>query len=691
MVAQPGQRTSSMNGGELSREMSGRVDIAVYYAGGLRYKNIEPVPQGGARFIGGTRHIADLPGNNVRFISLDREDQSFHLVFLDGQVRIFNDNDQLLQTISTPEILSAQVPDLNFYAELDTVGVFHRDIESLRFLRQSNGVWTKDKWPYESIPEVDLGGIYPKTDDEWEIHLSFTSEIKQILISFSVNGEETPALLIDGGLNSVRYLNDQAFVDFANIVKDELQALPSLGETISVSLKNRKSLSATFVVAFTGELSGSAYSFDAIVVNTSEAAARSVHTQVGETDAEPLFSSSRGWPGTVELVQDRLVYADIKARPGAMASSEVAEYFRLNIESQSDAGARLDALRSQTGERILKVSEHTYWVAFTTESVWFASNRALSRNSPPNFIRVRKEGIAQGTTPRELERLLYFVDRESSDVYSMEYDQISEGYTPKPESVYSTHLTKGFFRQEVQTTTEENAAGRMWFVRKDGRLILSTTIISQEILNFVEYVIADGGKVKELNVDLKSVVRMAIERDGVLSYERLDPQELLQNSRSFVPDISGVVNGLQMFNGKEVWAIADGYVLGPFTVENNSIDLGNSYQSARIGLWQPVVYESMPHVFVTRDDRIVRRPGRIHTIRVNVIDTTSIAIGANGEEPEDVILQTTEDVVDQPQPSFTGRVDVTGIMGSQVDTTFVITQVRPGFIQIRDVVTEEKL
>ena len=73
---------------------------------------------------------------------------------------------------------------------------------------------------------------------------------------------------------------------------------------------------------------------------------------------------------------------------------------------------------------------------------------------------------------------------------------------------------------------------------------------------------------------------------------------------------------------------ADGFVLGPFTVSAGAIDLGDSYTAVLVGRWQAPRFETMPQVFVTPGDDVIFRPGRIHTVEANIMDTTSIAIGA---------------------------------------------------------------
>ena len=87
----------------------------------------------------------------------------------------------------------------------------------------------------------------------------------------------------------------------------------------------------------------------------------------------------------------------------------------------------------------------------------------------------------------------------------------------------------------------------------------------------------------------------------------------------------------------------------------------------------------------------MKRPGRIHTAIVEIVETSSIAIGANGGAARDVPLLETGDQADLPLPRKTKKIVVSGMLGSKDGTTLEITQARPGWLQVRDYVLEEKL
>jgi hypothetical protein len=193
-------------------------------------------------------------------------------------------------------------------------------------------------------------------------------------------------------------------------------------------------------------------------------------------------------------------------------------------------------------------------------------------------------------------------------------------------------------------------------------------------------------------VDTSNDVRLAVKRGGIMRHERLDRGTSFHGAVLAVPDLAGVVRGLQHLEGRAVWAEVEGYMLGPFTVVAGEIELGDAYDGpALVGLWQAPLWESMPRYLITRNDEIIRRPGRIHSVRAQVIDTTSIAIGANDGEVEDVPLTTTTDLVTQGLTEKTTSIRRVGMLGFKIGTTLVVTQKRPGRIHVRDLEFQEKL
>ena len=597
-----------------------------------------------------------------------------------------------------PALAAYMLPDIDFYAEASTVGVFHEDLQTIRIRRAgSDYEWTVDLWPYAGIPEIDYGGVYAKKNDKWEIFIRWSESTSvYCYLSITVNGETAPSVpFLDVNTDEPVSFNggntDPNWQYFCQRIAAAINDLPSIDGGVTVNYFPTVDRSGRIVIEFGGESSGEEFEVGALVANTSEVSALPSHTQIGSTDGEPIISASRGWPGTANLLQDRLGYARLKGQPGAQMASATGEYFMLNIKASGDGAARLDRLRSQTSEKILRIKESKYFLAFTNLATYFATNRTISRNEPLNYVLASEIGIRPNTDPIDLEGLLYYISNNGKMILSMVYDDVSTSFNANPETLLSSHLIEGLLRNARQVGSTATDTNRMWLLRADGRLLSANVIRNQDILGVCEWLCADGGKVREIAIDGYNDAWICTERGADLRHEFMEENLLFQQCVRTSTDLSGRVSGLPYPNGTVLWCEADGFLLGPHTCQGGIIDLQDAYSQVTVGRWIAPIYESMPHVLVLDDDRILRRPGRIHSVDISVIGTTSIAVGANNRAARDVPLLETNDPADVPMPRKTKKVRVAGMKGHAVDTTLVITQLRPGYLQVRDYSTGEKL
>lgn len=824
MIARPSTPTRSTNAGEMSPDAAGRVDIKQYYSAGLAMKNVEPVPQGGFRQMGGTRRIgvwrkplavrsitspstsagphtgtqtvwtgtvagtvaavfvsafaisagtatftleaeiasvwtpiggpfavatgaaesrlaAFAPGAQKtatalriratfstsatvtigsvaayyedgtalapRHVALTADDGTAYSLFVTaGIADIFTDAGHA-GAARLAAVTEAMLPDLAFYAEAATIGIFHGDLESVRLLLATPGQdhdWQADLWPYEGVPVADLGGTYTKTDDKWEIFLRWVSVVSYVYVSVTVNGETTPAVPVPrtgDGAPADFDPDTPDFALFATQLQTAIRALPSMTTGVTVSQQTTYPGTHKFIVTFGGDLAGQEFDLSATITNTTDAAALAYHIQIGETDLEDLFSSTRGWPGLAEMVQDRLAAGRIPATPGALAHSATAEYFNYNIKAQGDSAARLDRIRSKTGETVTAIKESKYELVFTDQGVYFVNNRTIERNTPLNFVRASEIGAQPNCRPFDLEGVDYYVAINPKGIkdyagggkqlVQLIYDDVSTSYNGETVSLLATHLVEKIVRSARQRPATDLDASKGWLMRTDGRLVAGQFIKAQNIVGFCEWIAAAAGAVREIGLDGYNRLWLAVERGAEKTFELYDTDIFLQDAVEATPDLAGGVTGLPWANGTEVWAFADGYVDGPYTVQSGAVALGQAYTGALIGRWQAPRFESMPEVLVVGDDRVIRRPGRIHTVDLHLIDTTSVAVGANGIAPADVPLATALDPIDQPTPARTGNITVGPLLGSKEDTTLVITQTRPGTLRVRDHAVSAKL
>ena len=644
-----------------------------------------------------------------RYASVLHDDGSRYLASLQVGLMDIYEDDAWVAAAYLPTVTTGLLPECNFYAENATFGIAARDLETLRVQRGgSDARWVRDLWPYDGLPLVDLGGTYTKTDDIWIVDVTWTGSALDVLLSFTVDGESTPSIsYVDGSNNPVAI--DDGSVDLsatAALLKAALEDLPSLGATVTVTITSKPPKHHEIEITFGGDLSGAEYQLISTIANTADAAALASHKQIGDTDFEPLFSASRGWPGTFGLWQDRLAYGDIKAVPPAVACSQAAEYFKLDISIAGASAPRLDKLRGgQVAERVLAFAEATFPLVFTNRGIYFVSNRTISSTDPLNFTKAGSTGIPANCKAVNLETKVYCIGakpKQNSDdpdpkagnqLFALAYSEIEQTFEPLPQQLLSAHLVDNVTRLEAQQAFGDAEASKLWMLRSDGRVTVACIIQSQEVLGFCEWVLAASGLAREMLVDSSNAVRLAVSRGGKLRHERLGRDTLFQASVTATCDLSGNVADLDFLEGRAVWVDKGGLIEGPFTVASGAISPGTAFTGElTVGLWQAPYWRSMPRTMITRDDQVIKRPGRINTVTMELIATTSVAVGANGGQVQDVPL-TRADItpVDAPPAEFTGMAARAGILGSAVGTTAIITQLRPGQLHVRDVTLGERL
>lgn len=697
---------SSVNAGQLSSSLAGKVNLKQYYSGAKVMAGFEPIPQSGFSLLPGSAYIGPVVSANcAKGILNVNASLSYTLIFTAGSVDIWRNDRVKVATIILVSINADMLADLRFFGEANTFGIFHPQLwKGIRLLRDAgdDSVWTVSTWPYDNIPELDLGGTYDKTADVWQLYVRWASEVESYSVSISIDGTPSGAVTLSSGGAAVdpNVATDANWTAFATALQAAARSLPGMSSGLVVTRNTAEDGTRyrVFTITFSGDLEGDEYDVDVSVLNTASASALVSHKTIGETEGEPLISISRNGFSGMAMFQDRAIYYAPAARGAAMAFSQPGEYFNLNIKSQAANAPRLEALRSETSEEIYHVIDAAYLVAFTDQAEYFASNRTIKLNEPMNWVRSSSIGSKRSCPPVLLEGSVYFVSADGGRLYRNNYDAVGETFQPKPvndlNGSESDDLVRDIRAMAVQRKRGAMASDRLWILREDGRLVCGIVNVGQEIeLAACEWIVAGGGAVKAIAVDGQENVWLTVERGGVVTEEMLEEEgeQLFQKALSVVTDLAGRASGLAVLNGRNVWAEIDNDVFGPFTVSAGAIETGQAGKAAKIGLWQAPVYKSMPFVRVLQNDDVVRRPGKVVAVWIYVMDTASLAVGANGMPVKDVSLSRMSDDLGGTKVNFTGYVLVAGLIGACMDPTVTISQVRPGRIRVRDYVPGVKL
>jgi hypothetical protein len=245
----------------------------------------------------------------------------------------------------------------------------------------------------------------------------------------------------------------------------------------------------------------------------------------------------------------------------------------------------------------------------------------------------------------------------------------------------------------VQRPSGLASAARLWMPRDDGSVTIGIMLRNQDVTAFVRW--QTPGAVRSMCVDGKNVPHLLVERmvGGLaeLHLERAEDGLIFDGvvEQTFAPAQS-VVAGLGMHEGAEVYALADGYVEGPFTVTGGQITLDFAASNVKVGRWTPPLAKTLPIPSEVAERTVLRRPKRVHTVRLDVVDTTSVAIGANERPARNVALARFGEETDMPQTPVNETIVVTGLTGFSDTGQVVITQTRPGQLAWRGITIEAR-
>ncbi len=679
--------------GAIRNIMRARVPGAPVAAEGVRVRLVITPGSTLALAVGGlTARVEGMAYGAVRHRSFTFDDDEAYIVVITaGHVDIFRDG--VFVGAAMTGLAEADVLRIDVAQRFDTLMMFHINLRSWRLLRDaSDDEWPWDDVPFTELPQVDYDGIYTNTVDQWTMYVQHPGGGRYgRIISLTINGEETSGVeVIDGAGNSNADIDD-----FCNSLEVAIDALPSVANGVTVVREQVTGTLFRVRIDFTGGTNeGAVFTLAAQVVSHTDSAATVGHTQIGEYGGEDLIGDARGWAACARFYQDRLFTGGFKSKRSALMASVTADYFNLNVKIAADTGGILNNIDTEGAERLQRLVQSKHLVLFTSDAEYYISDRTISRNSTPNIVRSSDNGSAPTVPIVSNEGELLYISKNRSVAYAATYSDISQSYDSEPISLTASKLVDEIHDAAIQRAEEETDAARYLLPRDDGTMTIGLLVRNQEISGFVRWV-TDGG-VKAIAVDGKNVPYLAIERQvngaAVQFLEAFEGGLIFDCATDItLSPASTTVTGLNDYEGAEVWAVADGFTQGPFTVTGATIELGEAASNVTIGRWTPLVFKPLP-IPRLKDERIVvERPMRVHTVRANLIGTTSIAVGGNGRPARDVALTRAGQVTDAPPAAFTGPISVTGIPGFTETGEIEITQVRPGRLHVRDFTREAKI
>lgn len=617
--------------------------------------------------------------------NFDRQ-QTYTLIATDRNVDVFRRGEW--QTAVPIPHRSDQLETVTRSQSRDVLILWHNEVQPQTLFRQG----AHDEWDSyaQTFSNVASGGgstSFGQAQDE----------VQRITID-GIGASDTFALIV-GDCWTAAITKGSDAGTLATAIDTGLEALPALSSGIEVSVGSLTTDAVTFDVTFGGGNGARVQPQLAVDVLTTDDAVVTVETlQDGRAASGDLMSITTGWPrcGTF-TADDRLLIGGFQLAPDTMLASVTGNYFDFDQDTALEAAAGIQfTLGSDDQVIILHLFAGRHIQVFTASGEWYVPDRVLDATQPINFVNSTRNGVKAGIAQDQVEGATLFVDASGDVIRDFVFSDVEQDYTADSLTLLGSDLLTDIQDWSYLRASDANEGSQVLIVNGDGSMAGMTFMRAEKVRAMTPWTFGTG-EAKAINVDAERNVDLVIERtvDGVtdLYLERQDLAALFDHSVTYDLGSPGTsITGLDHLEGLEVWATADGYIDGPFTVSGGAIELNNAATAGEVG--ERIVPRIKPMRFVPQDrsGRVHLGPIRVFGATLSLFETTSVAFAANGGDAQEVPLgqfdETLLDVAPIDKP-FTGEIRLDRLFGrSDGGADCEVTQLRPGYLTLRAIKME---
>ena len=676
MVSGPGRMQSAFTAGELAEILEERTTLK-YFSTGLKHaENIVVAPQGGFRLRDGLRLIGNLSADANRIFPFDASNGTYYDMVMAGDVcRIWNATANVASvTISG---MANYVSEITYAQRLDTMLLFHQNLKSKR-IRLTPGGWVVDDVPFTQIPNYDYGAAYTNgVPAEWRLEFVGLENATSIVV-LTISGQETQSIAYDTNMGTL-----------CNAIIAALANMPNVSGGFNVSSPDFNKV----LIRFSGSGNeGDGWAVSGRVVNKADAAVLAVKQVIGVAPGEAIMSVSRGWPQCGCFYNQRLFVGGFKSLPNAWMTSKQADYFNFDERFKEANGPFLSPMDIAGGEQIEAMVPSLNLLIFTTQAEYWIAERAISKTEAPNHVQASRNGIKRGVPVAENEGASLWCHANGSTLGELRYTDQEGNFVSTNISLLAPHLLQNVSDMAVRRATASMDGNVGCVVRKDGQARLVTLLREQEVTAFAR--LTADGLFKAVSRNGRNELSFIMDHGGQRTLERMENGLLLDEAIDFTRNpASRTVTGLSRFNGRQVWAIGDRNVFGPYLVAGGTITLPVPCFNVTVGTWRPPVVSTLPPPREVGPNTVLKRKARIHTVHISVLDTTSLAISTNGGALHEVDLHRWGVLADVPEldQGITRTIKISGLRGYADAPFLTISQLRPGRLNVRAITVEAAL
>lgn len=407
--------------------------------------------------------------------------------------------------------------------------------------------------------------------------------------------------------------------------------------------------------------------------------------------AEGAWSAERGYPRTVCLHEQRLIFGGNKAKPQTIWASSIGDFYTFKLGSKDDDAFAFTLASVETNAIAWMVSQQALCIG-TAGDEYILKASSDGAITATNFQVSRQSHFGSKYAPALIANdVALFVQRQGRKIREFVYEFQKDGYVASDLTLLADHITEGGV---IQTAFQQQPDAILWCVTGNGILAGMTYERAQNVVGWHRHTTAGAFEsvASIYSADAADEVWVIVKRGDVRYIERFDPnyRESLEDSdkaawwyldcatRTSFETPATEITGLERFEGKTVEVLADGATEDAKVVSGGKITLQRAASNVLVGL--PYVSQLTPMPLdpgPMQDGTAQSRKFRVHRLVLRVYKSLGgeVEIGPGQWDP--VYSRSTADAMDASPPVFTGDQEIYLARGQEPKGTVSVRQMQP--------------
>ena len=539
----------SFASGEISPLLHARVDLARYATGLAELKNMIVLPTGGVTRRAGFASSYDgslcgTYGNQeTRLIPFEyNSTDSVLLEFGEKIIRVWEPGAtfRVLTTLTSPYALP-DVKTLRYVQSGNVIFIAHKNYKPQMLTRHTLTSWSIKDLPYKNGPWIDGAewnadvylSVYGTGDvktvySNWAnifsaglvgtfLKIEYAVEPKTETLTSGTTEKESGIFEVKGTLNvqtsgdwtgiiSVdrRTSTSGAWVTVRQYDREDTNTQGQWDFTITeteagviyrVRARHEGDTSAKVIITASGFLKSEIYKIASVKSSYEVTAERQGYTYYGLKDEINInelrlwsmgaWGELQGYPCSVCMYQDRLIFAGSKYQPQTIWMSRTGDYADFSTSDPlSDDDAVTLTLAGSVSDGIHSLVASSDLLAFTRGGEWKIRGEGSSGAITPTALTAHQQTNigTKDIQPLTAGGRIILVQSQGRKVYALGYDLNTDGYAGSEISILSGHIFAG--KEIISMAYQREPDSLLWFVLDDGTAAVCTYNPEHEVIGW---------------------------------------------------------------------------------------------------------------------------------------------------------------------------------------------------------------